>query len=63
MLKQKGFTHFLENMVVTGQVASPSQLDVIDQFDEEQLAMELQKCDHIFRAQNLFEQKSIILDV
>ena len=46
-------------MVVTGQVASDDQLEIIDQFDEKDLEEDLKECSHIFDSyQNEAESKS-----
>jgi hypothetical protein len=51
MLKQKGFIKFAQNMVMTGQIAPLKQIEIIDQFDEEELQLELKQCSHIFEEQ------------
>jgi hypothetical protein len=65
MLKQKGLVDFVGNMVVTGQIADPIQLEIIDQFDEEELKEDLKNCSHIFEAQKIFKEKkeSLILSI
>ena len=53
MLKQSGFLEFVQNMVVTGQIASDDQIELIETFDENELNDELQKCSHIFELQRI----------